>query len=148
LAFVDIAINLAVTILIGPDCAGKPANDRTGDRASKDAYARNHRTSDRTDPSADRGAGRDAAKGRIIARWPACIILSLANIAVSIAVLVLVGPNGASKAADNRADCGAFDRTDTADNCADRGTAKRTDARAGRGGFKRPVIGGARAERN
>ena len=93
LALNDIAINLAIIVLIGPYRTGNTADDRTNHSACEDADARNQRTDTCTDSTANQCTGCDAPERRVITRRRARIILSFADIAVGIAVLVLVGPD-------------------------------------------------------
>src|SRR6188508_2616558 len=92
LAVVDIAIGRSVTIIIGPDCAGEAADrcadNGTGDRAQPADYC----TGSGAHCAADQGTCRDTAKRRIIALGRSTIILAILNIAIGVAVVVVVGP--------------------------------------------------------
>ena len=71
MAFDDIAVDATVIVLVGPNRAGNTADHRTNHGAFKDTDARDQGTGARTDSTANRGAGRDAAKRRIVTRgWP------------------------------------------------------------------------------
>ena len=140
MAFTDITVDAAIIILVGPYRAGKTADDSTDHRAFENADAGDQRTGTGTDSTANQCTGGNAAKRRIIALRLTRIILAFADISVSIAVLILVGPNRARQPANGGTYGGALDWSDTSDDCADRGTTGRADGRPCCGGLKRPVI--------
>src|SRR5690349_3247997 len=67
LAIVDITVNAAVIVTVGPDRAGETANRSTDHRAFENAEARNDRTGGRTESCATDCASRNATEGRVIA---------------------------------------------------------------------------------
>src|SRR4029434_4257784 len=113
IAVVHIAVDPAVIVLVSPDGAGKSADDRTGDRAFKDADARNKGAGARAERATDGSTGYDAAYRRIIALRLTGIIIAVVGIAVDMAVVVCIRPDSADKTAARATAHAPLDDADT-----------------------------------
>src|SRR5207253_11253132 len=107
-----ISVHYAVVVAIGPDRAGETADGSADHRALEDADARKDRTGSSAKRRAAESASHDRMRGRIIALGGTRIILAVLDIAVDIAVVLVVGPYRTGEAADRCADRGALDRAD------------------------------------
>src|SRR3990170_6488980 len=148
LAVVDIAVDPAVVVPIGPDRASDSADRGADHRAFEDAEARDQCTGNAAESGTAERASGDAAKSRVIALRRTGIILAVLNVAVDISVIVAIRPDRVGKAADRRADRGALDHADARNNPADNRAAGAAVSRAFRDITGHPVVGGACAERD
>src|SRR5205085_11251200 len=95
LTVIDVSVHPAVVVAIGPHRAGETADRSADDRAFEDADARNDRTGNGAESSAAKRASGDAMQSWVVALRRAGIILAVVDIAVDIAVIVVVCPHGA-----------------------------------------------------
>src|SRR5205823_13573596 len=95
LPVVDISVHHAVIVAIGPDRAGQAADRSADHRTGGNADARKDSAGSRAESRSAEGAGHDRMGRWIITLRRARIILAVVDIAVDIAVVVVVGPDRA-----------------------------------------------------